>query len=69
MLVLTRDRMEVVSIGDAIRVQVLEVRGSRVRLGIEAPRSIPVHRFEILERIAKEGSPNVHGNVCPCCGK
>jgi len=47
MLVLTRKAGEEIVIGDGIRVQVIEIRGGRVRLGITAPRSVPVHRSEV----------------------
>jgi len=53
-LVLTRRLGESITIGDQIRVVVLEVRGSQVRLGIEAPPSIPIHREEVYRRILEE---------------
>ncbi len=46
MLVLTRRRNESISIGDGIQVEILEVRGGRVRLGVVAPASVDVHRTE-----------------------
>lgn len=54
MLVLTRCEKESVVIGDHIRVVVLEVRGGRTRLGIEAPAEVPVHRHEIYAAIRRE---------------
>lgn len=54
MLVLTRKRDESIIIGDSIKVTVVDVRGDRVKLGIEAPRSIPVHREEIYKEIQEE---------------
>lgn len=48
MLVLTRKPSEVIIIGDSIRITVVEIRGNRVRLGIEAPRDVPVARQEIV---------------------
>jgi carbon storage regulator len=51
MLVLTRRTGEKINIGDDIVVTVLEVRGNQVRIGIEAPRNVSVHRKEIYERI------------------
>lgn len=48
MLVLSRKTNEALVIGDAIRVTVIEIRGDKVRLGIEAPRETPVHRREIV---------------------
>lgn len=58
MLVLSRKKNEVIVIGNAIKVQVVEIRGDKVRLGIKAPREIPVHRQEIQEQIdANSGVP------------
>lgn len=54
MLVLTREIRETFSIGDEITVQILGVSGNQVRLGIEAPKSVRVHRAEVLERIASQ---------------
>ena len=54
MLILTRRVGEAVMIGDQIMVRVLEVSGSQVRLGIDAPREVMVYREEILERIRDE---------------
>jgi carbon storage regulator (csrA) len=54
MLVLTRKRDESIIIGDHIRVTVVEVRGDQVKLGIDAPRSIPVHREEVYREILEE---------------
>jgi len=54
MLVLTRKRDESIMIGDHIRVTVVEVRGDQVKLGIDAPRSIPVHREEVYREILEE---------------
>lgn len=54
MLVLSRKRDEQVVIGDDIVVTVVEIRGDRVRLGISAPRDVPVHRREVYEVIRRE---------------
>lgn len=54
MLVLARKVGQSVVIGDSIEILVIEVRGDQVRLGIEAPKSIPVHRKELLEQIRAE---------------
>lgn len=47
MLVLTRSKDEAIVIGDGIEVTVLEVKGDKVKLGISAPASVPVHRKEV----------------------
>lgn len=61
MLILTRRVGEALMIGDDVSITVLGVKGNQVRLGIEAPRSIAVHREEIYRRIKREqaggGSP------------
>ena len=55
MLVLSRKVDEEILIGDNIRVVVIEVRGDKVRLGVAAPKDIPVHRKEVYDAIAKQG--------------
>jgi len=52
MLVLSRRVGESVVIGDEVTVTVLEVRGDVVRIGIDAPRSVSVHRAELLQELA-----------------
>jgi len=54
MLILTRRVGETLMIGDEISVTVLGVKGNQVRLGINAPRNVAVHREEIYERIRNE---------------
>lgn len=54
MLVLTRKCDEKITIGDDIVVSVLDIKGSQVKLGIEAPKGVAVHRSEIYERIQDE---------------
>ncbi|MCL5410262.1 MAG: carbon storage regulator CsrA [Patescibacteria group bacterium] len=54
MLVLARKVGQSIIIDDNIEILVIEVRGDQVRLGIEAPRTIPVHRKELLEQIKLE---------------
>lgn len=51
MLVLSRNTDESIVIGDEVEVKIVRVRGNRVRLGITAPRHIPVHRKEVYESI------------------
>ena len=53
MLVLSRKRNESVVINDQIVVTVIEVRGDKVRLGIQAPRDVPIHRSEIMAAIQR----------------
>lgn len=54
MLVLTRQVDEQVLIGGDIRITVVAVNGSQVRLGIEAPRSVPVHRREVYDAVVAQ---------------
>lgn len=51
MLVLSRKKNESIVIADTITVTVVEIRGDKVRLGIEAPRDVPVHRQEVFDAI------------------
>ncbi len=54
MLVLSRQRDESIIIGDDIEIVIVDVRGDKVRLGINAPREISVHRKEIYDAIQRE---------------
>ena len=54
MLVLSRQRDETIMIGDDIEITVVDVRGEKVRLGINAPAHVPVHRKEVYEAIRRE---------------
>lgn len=57
MLVLSRHKDEVVMIGDDIKVVIVDIRGDKVRLGIEAPDVVPVHRKEVYNAIKRDGKP------------
>ena len=54
MLVLSRKKDEKIIIGDNITIMVIEIRGDKVRLGIEAPGEVTVHRQEVYEAIQRE---------------
>ncbi|ACL02688.1 MULTISPECIES: carbon storage regulator CsrA [Desulfatibacillum] len=54
MLVLTRKSGQRISIGDDIVLHVLEIKGTQVRIGVDAPRGVGVHRFEVYQRIQAE---------------
>lgn len=60
MLVLSRKKNELVVIGENITITIVEIRGDKVRLGIVAPKEIPVHRSEVYEAI--------HGSLPPAVG-
>lgn len=57
MLVLSRKNSEAILIGRDIKIMVVDIRGDKVRLGIEAPREVSVHRSEVYEAIQKECPP------------
>lgn len=57
MLILTRRVGERVMIGDQVAVVVLGIKGRQVRIGVNAPKTIPIHREEIYERIQREIRP------------
>ena len=61
MLILTRRVGETVMIGNDVTVTVLGVKGNQVRVGINAPKSVAVHREEIYERIKREQQGEGHG--------
>lgn len=56
MLILTRRVGESVVIGDDVTVTVMGVKGNQVRIGVDAPKEVAVHREEIFERIQQEGN-------------
>lgn len=54
MLILTRKSGEQIAIGDDIVITILEIKGTQVKVGIEAPRDITIHRQEVYERVREE---------------
>ncbi len=56
MLVLSRRKDESITIGDDVEITIVDIRGDKVRLGITAPKNIPVHRREIYDAIQREKS-------------
>ncbi len=62
MLVLSRQKDESIMIGDEVEITIVDVRGDKVRLGINAPRNIAVHRKEIFLAIQKEKEGQKVGN-------
>ncbi len=69
MLILTRRPDEKILIelekGVIVELLVMGVKGNQVRIGIEAPRSVPIHREEIYERIKRELQGDADGNTLP----
>ena len=63
MLILTRRAGETVMVGSDITITVLGVKGNQVRIGINAPKDVPVHREEIYERIQSEKSAQESGEA------
>jgi len=59
MLILTRHRGESIMIGDNVTVTILGAKGNQVRVGINAPKHVPVHREEVYQRIHAEKLANV----------
>ena len=67
MLVLSRKKNESIVIDDRIKIVVVEIRGDKVRLGVEAPKEVPVHRQEVYDAIKRgaatsEDSPTPEAN-------
>ena len=58
MLVLSRKKNESIVINDEIKIVVVEIRGDKVRLGVEAPRDVPVHRQEVYDAILRGQASN-----------
>jgi carbon storage regulator len=65
MLVLSRKKDEKIVIGDNISIMVVEIRGDKVRLGIEAPREISVHRREVYDAIKRKESEETESESTP----
>ena len=61
MLVLSRKKNESIIINDNISITVIEIRGDKVRLGIEAPKDVSVHRREVYEAIHSQTPSKEHG--------
>jgi len=61
MLVLSRKKNESIIINDNITVTVIEIRGDKVRLGIEAPKDVTVHRREVYDAIQSQSQARDHG--------
>lgn len=64
MLVLSRKKNESIVINNDITIVVVEIRGDKVRLGVEAPREVPVHRREVYDAIQR-GHEHEAGNDAP----
>ena len=62
MLVLSRGLDEVIRIGDDITITVIRIGKNKVRIGIDAPANLPIHRQEVYERIKREETGNDLGN-------
>lgn len=69
MLVLSRQRNEVVMIGDDIEITVVDIRGDKVRLGINAPRELSVHRKEVYDAIRRASAKPQAGPEDPAVAK
>jgi carbon storage regulator len=67
MLVMSRKKDESIVIGDEVVITVVEIRGDRMRLGIDAPREVPVHRREVYEALGawRDGPADSDYNVGP----
>ena len=62
MLVLTRRLGEVIRIGDDISIRVLDIQRGQVRVAIDAPREVPIHREEIYQQVQEENRKAAHSN-------
>lgn len=68
MLILTRKTGESIMIGDSVVVKVLGVRAGQIKIGVDAPKDLPVHREEIYKRIQEEGDDKPKGLRCGGAG-
>ncbi len=59
MLVLSRKQNEKIVIGDSITLMVIDIRGDKVRLGIDAPKNVTVHRQEVYEMIQRQDPAHI----------
>ncbi len=62
MLVLSRKKNESIVINDDITIVVVEIRGDKVRLGVEAPKEVPVHRREVYDAIKRSEQSNTNSD-------
>ncbi len=65
MLVLSRKKNESIVINDDITIVVVEIRGDKVRLGVEAPKEVPVHRREVYDAIKRTMDAPAHHTADP----
>ncbi len=68
MLVLSRKKNESIVINDDIRIVVVEIRGDKVRLGVEAPMEVPVHRQEVYDAIKRMEQESAGENLSSASG-
>ncbi|HEX3868916.1 MAG TPA: carbon storage regulator CsrA [Pirellulales bacterium] len=69
MLVLSRKKNESIVINNDITIVVVEIRGDKVRLGVEAPKEVPVHRREVYEAIHRANAAGAEGSSSASTGK
>jgi carbon storage regulator len=65
MLVLSRKKNESIVINNDITIVVVEIRGDKVRLGVEAPKEVPVHRREVYDAIKRSEAANANREAAP----
>lgn len=65
MLILSRKQGESIVIGDCVTITVVELRGDKVRIGIDAPKSVSVHRREVYDEIQRSKGPSSAGDRLP----